>query len=340
MVLFDSLRIEYLIISVVVSFFATFLYIKFAINRGIIANLNFRTLHVNPIPSGGGIVFSMVFVTGQTYLWWLNQLSNTLFLLLSVGGGMAALFGFLDDLKDIRAKKKLAVQILLSGWSVYLLEGATLFYFGWLPSLISILATLLFLVWMMNAYNFMDGIDGMAISVAVFVSATIIGVLLWTRPESEFIVVMAMLLASSSAFMLFNWPPASIFMGDAGSVFFGYLFGSLILATVMVGDLSIWTWLVVFGYFFADIIVTQIMRIILVKKWYLAHRSHAYQNLARISGSHLKVTGGVTLYNLIWILPLTLWSALSPEMALYAVVLAVSPGLVVAYRYGPRLSSS
>jgi len=340
MVLFDSLRIEYLIISVVVSFFATFLYIKFAINRGIIANLNFRTLHVNPIPSGGGIVFSMVFVTGQTYLWWLNQLSNTLFLLLSVGGGMAALFGFLDDLKDIRAKKKLAVQILLSGWSVYLLEGATLFYFGWLPSLISILATLLFLVWMMNAYNFMDGIDGMAISVAVFVSATIIGVLLWTRPESEFIVVMAMLLASSSAFMLFNWPPASIFMGDAGSVFFGYLFGSLILATVMVGDLSIWTWLVVFGYFFADIIVTQIMRFILVKKWYLAHRSHAYQNLARISGSHLKVTGGVTLYNLIWILPLTLWSALSPEMALYAVVLAVSPGLVVAYRYGPRLSSS
>jgi len=147
-------------------------------------------------------------------------------------------------------------------------------------------------------------------------------------------------LASSSAFMLFNWPPASIFMGDAGSVFLGYLFGSLILVTVMMGDLSIWTWLVVFGYFFADTTVTQIMRVILVKKWYLAHRSHAYQNLARISGSHLKVTGGVVLYNLIWILPLTLWSALSPEMAFYAVALAVLPGVVVAYRYGPRLSSS
>jgi len=86
--------------------------------------------------------------------------------------------------------------------------------------------------------------------------------------------------------------------------------------------------------------VTQIMRVIFVKKWFLAHRSHAYQNLARISGSHLKVTGGVALYNLMWVLPLTLWSALSPEMALYAVVLAVSPGILVAYRYGPRLSSS
>ena len=206
-------------------------------------------------------------------------------------------------------------------------------------SFVSILATLLFLVWLMNAYNFMDGIDGMAVSGAVFVF-TMIGVLLWTSPESEFILIMLLLLASTLAFMLFNWPPASIFMGDAGSVFLGYIFGSLILVTVMVGDVTVWTWLVVFGYFFADITVTQIMRIILVKKWYLSHRSHAYQNLARITGSHRKVTGGVALYNLFWVLPLTLWSALSPDMALYAVLLAVIPGMVVAYRYGPRLSSS
>jgi Fuc2NAc and GlcNAc transferase len=323
-----------------VSFFGVYLYRKFSMNRNIVANPNFRTLHVSPIPAGGGIVFSMVFVVGLFYLWWLGQLSNDYFWVLAVGGGMAALFGFLDDLKNIRAKKKLAVQILLGGWTVFWLNGGTLFYFEWLPPLISIALTLLFLVWMMNGYNFMDGIDGMAVSGVVFVSATMIAVLLWTRPESEFIMVMALLLACSSAFLLFNWPPASIFMGDAGSVFLGYIFGSLILLTVMVGDVTVWTWLVVFGYFFADTTVTQIMRVILVKKWYLAHRSHAYQNLARITGSHLKVTGGVVLYNLIWILPLTFWSALSPEMALYAVVLAVTPGMVVAYRYGPRLSSS
>jgi Fuc2NAc and GlcNAc transferase len=320
------------------SLFSIFIYKKIAIKYGIVANPNFRTLHVHPIPAGGGIVFSMVFVKGISYLWWLNQLSDSLFLLLAAGGGVATLFGFLDDLKNIRAKEKMAVQIVLSSWGVFLLEGGTLFYFEWLPSLVSILVTLLFLVWLMNGYNFMDGIDGMAVSGADFVSATIIWVLLLTRPESEFIMVMSLVFASSSAFRLFNWPPASIFMGDAGSVFLGYLFGSLILVTVMVGDITVWTWLVVFGYFFADTTVTQIMRFILVKKWYLAHRSHAYQNLARISGSHLKVTGGVVLYNLIWILPLTLWSALSPEMALYAVVLAVSPGMVVAYRYGPRLS--
>jgi Fuc2NAc and GlcNAc transferase len=332
---------DYLLLNVFVfSLCGIIVYKKIAIKYTILANPNFRTLHVSPIPEGGGIVFSMVFVMGLVFLCWLNQLSNSLFLLLAVGGGVAALFGFFDDLKGIRAKKKLAVQFVLSGWVVFLLEGDNLFYFEWLPSLVSIPVTLLFLVWMMNGFNFMDGIDGMAVSGAVFVSATMIWVLLLTRPESEFIMVMALLLASSSVFIFFNWPPASIFMGDAGSVFLGYLFGTLILVTILVGDLTIWTWLVVFGYFFADTTVTQIMRVILVKKWYLAHRSHAYQNLARISGSHLKVTGGVVVYNLIWILPLTLWSALSPEMALYAVVLAVSPGIVVAYRYGPRLSSS
>jgi Fuc2NAc and GlcNAc transferase len=323
-----------------VSCICIFLYRKIAVRIGILANPNFRTLHINPIPVGGGIVFSMVIVVGLLYHWWLNQSSNNLFLLLAVGGGVAALFGFLDDLKDIRAIKKFVVQLFLSGWALFWLDGGPLLFIDWIPSLISIPVTILFLVWMMNGYNFMDGIDGMAISNAVFISGTVISVLLLTHPESEFIVIMALLLASSSAFMLFNWPPASIFMGDAGSVFLGYLFGSVILITIMVGDITIWTWLVVFGYFFADLTMTQITRIIFVKKWYLAHRSHAYQNLARITGSHLKITGGVFFYNVVWILPLTLWSALYPEMALYAVVLAISPGLVVAYRYGPLLSSS
>ena len=108
----------------------------------------------------------------------------------------------------------------------------------------------------------------------------------------------------------------------------------------MSGEISIWTWLVVFGYYFADTTVTQIMRLILVKKWYRAHRSHAYQNLARITGSHLKVSGGVVLYNVVWILPLTLWSAMKPETALLAVVLSITPGLIFSFKYGPMLSSS
>ena len=253
---------------------------------------------------------------------------------------MAALFGFLDDLKDIRASRKLAVHLLLSGWALFCLGGGPLLSIGWIPVLVAIPVTSLFLVWMVNAYNFMDGIDGMAVSSAVFVSGAITLVLLLTNGDSEFFSVFVLFLASISTFLFFNWPPASIFMGDSGSAFLGYIFGSLILFTVMSGDISIWTWLIVFGYFFADTTVTQLMRIILVKKWYLPHRSHAYQNLARITGSHIKVTGGVVLYNVVWILPLTIWSVMKPGMALFAVVLAIAPSLFFAFKYGPLLSSS
>lgn len=322
------------------SLIGVYLYRILSVRITIIAIPNRRSLHESPMPTSGGVIFAIVFIICLTILWWLNKLSDDLFFVLGMGSTVAVSFGFLDDMFEIGVKLKLIGQFILSCWVLFWFYDGLLISVGWLPSLIAIPITLLFLVWIINAYNFMDGIDGMAVSGAVFVSATMIWVLLWTRPESEFIMVLVLLLASSSAFMLFNWPPASIFMGDAGSVFLGYLFGSLILVTVMVGDVTIWTWLVVLGYFFADTSVTQIMRVILVKKWYLAHRSHAYQNLARITGSHLKVTSGVVLYNLIWILPLTFWSALSPETSLYAVVLAVFPGILVAYRYGPRLSSS
>lgn len=331
---------KFLIIPAVVSYFGIILYRRVAISRDIVANPNFRNLHTSPLPVGGGIVFSFVFVFSLFFIWWLNQISDDLFWVLAIGGGSTALFGFLDDLKDIRASSKLVAQFFLSGWLLFWLGGGPLLSIDWIPVLVAIPVTALFLVWMVNAYNFMDGIDGMAVSSAVFVSGVITLVLLLTNGDSEFFSVFVLFLASISTFLFFNWPPASIFMGDSGSAFLGYIFGALILFTVKSGDISIWTWLIVFGYFFADTTVTQLMRIILVKKWYLPHRSHAYQNLARITGSHLKVTAGVVLYNVVWILPLTIWSVMKPEMALFAVVLAIAPSLVFAFKYGPLLSSS
>jgi Fuc2NAc and GlcNAc transferase len=209
-----------------------------------------------------------------------------------------------------------------------------------MPIYITIPVILFFMVWMMNAYNFIDGIDGMAASGAIFVSITLALVLFLTDGPIEIVAIFILVASTVIGFILFNWPPATIFMGDAGSVFLGYIFGSLLLFTVLNNDISIWSWITVFGYFFADTTVTQIMRVILVKKWYLAHRSHAYQNLARITGSHLKVTGAVILYNIIWIFPLVVWSVLQPEMEVVAAILAVAPAMIVTYKYGPLLSSS
>ncbi len=323
-----------------VSLAGIFLYRKVAVSTGVLANPNFRTLHEFPVPKGAGIVFSIVFVFCVFALWKVDRLSEDLFLVLGVGGGAAALFGFLDDVYNIRASRKLIVQVCFSGWVLFWIdEGALLHIYG-ATDFVEIALLILFLVWMINAYNFMDGIDGMAVSGAFFVTGTLTLVMLLTNGASELAVLFFLLMASVGAFMVFNWPPARIFMGDAGSVFLGYIFGSFILVTVVRDDVSLWTWFVVFGYFFADTTVTLIARLILVKKWYDPHRSHAYQNLARITGSHLKITGGVTAYHLVWLLPFTLWTVLQPEMAVVATVLAVAPGLALAYKYGPVLSSS
>jgi len=329
-----------LVIVFFLSLSGIFLYQKLAVKMGILANPNFRTLHELPIPRGGGVVFSLLFSACVFSLWRLNQLPVNLFIVLGVGGCAATLFGFLDDVQDIRASKKLVVQVFLSGWALFWLDGGPLLHVEWIPDIVAILLSLFFLVWMMNAYNFMDGIDGMAASGAVFVTGALALIILLTSGLSELAFLFLLLMMTVGAFMVLNWPPASIFMGDAGSVFLGYIFGSFIFLTIMNGEVNPWTWLVVFGYFFADTTVTQIARLILVKNWYGAHRSHAYQNLARITSSHLRVTGGVAAYHLIWLLPLAFWTVLQPEMAMFAAVLAVTPGLILAYKYGPVLSSA
>ena len=335
------MKIVILIIGLfLISIIGLLIYKKIAINYNLLATINHRTLHSSSIPKGGGVVFSILTVLPVLFAWWKWQLSAEFFWVLGVGGFIAALVGFIDDVKNIRARIKLVVQLFLSSWVVFWLHENLLLRYDLLPNYVLILLLLFFMVWIINAYNFLDGIDGLAASGAIFVSSTIAIVLFLNNGTVEIMSVFILLATAVSGFMLFNWPPASIFMGDSGSIFLGYTFGALMLFTVKSGDLSIWNWLVVFGYFFADTTVTQITRVLLVKKWWHAHRSHAYQNLARITGSHLKVTSGVTIYHLFWILPLTLWSALVPEFALVAVFLAVSPAMVVAHMYGPRFSSS
>ena len=328
--------ILFFMFSVIVSL----MYKKIAINNNIIAIKNHRTLHAIPTPKGGGIVFSLLFLLSFILIWLNWQLPKELFLIIGVGVMVASIFGFIDDIKNIRAIFKLIVQIFLAAWVVCCLEYGGLLQLDWISNFLAIPFLLFFMVWIINAYNFIDGIDGFAASGAIFICLTLAVLLFITNGPIEIMAIFVLIAAVVSGFLLFNWPPATIFMGDAGSVFLGYVFGSLLLFTTLTSNISIWSWLTVLGYFFADTIITQILRVVLVKKWHLPHRSHAYQNLARITGSHLKVTRGVILYNLMWVLPLTLLSALRPEMGVVTAILAIMPALVIAFKYGPTFCSS
>jgi Fuc2NAc and GlcNAc transferase len=315
-------------------------YRAFAIRKGIVAPLNFRSLHQRPTPRGGGIVFSIVCVATVIGLSLTGVVDPKLFRALAVGGVVAAVFGFIDDARHVNAAVKLLVQMALAAWILVCFEGAALVDLPVTPRWVDVTLSWMGLVWLMNLYNFIDGIDGLAAMGAVSISAIAILALLPGGANWSVVLVLAALGLCSAGFLMFNWPPASIFMGDSGSLFLGFSFGALIAATLTAGDLSLWSWLVVFGYFAGDTTTTTLLRMAVADKWYGEHRSHAYQNLARIWDSHLRVVRGIALYHLVWLLPLAVWSVLAPSAAPLAAVLALAPVVVWTLRYGPLLSSS
>jgi len=318
-------------------------YRKIAVKFDIVARRNFRTLHKTDVPKGSGIVFSLVYITLVFILWTQGLVSNELSIAICLGGFAATIFGFIDDVIDVPAIIKLIVQISLCSFIVLSFgESPLLLSTTHAPIKTGVLGMIVsvgILVWLINLYNFMDGVDGMAASGAVFICGTISSVLFFASGNIELGLIVALLASSCSGFLIFNWPPASIFMGDAGSVFIGYVFGVLIMYTMLQGDISIWTWITVFGYFGIDTTTTLVLRIIHVKKWYGAHRSHAYQNLARIWDSHSKVLAVVICYHLLWVLPLTILSISYAQYQEIICLLATFPVIIWTLKYGPLLSS-
>lgn len=332
-----------LVLATTATVIGSLLYRNVALQRGIIAKISSRTLHDRTVARGGGLVFASVFVVGIFVCWLRGGLSAWVMLALGVGGMAAAVVGFIDDVYEVSPLKKLATQICLSIW-LFVVFYAPLYEpvflsAGVIERTFATLVLIFIPVWLINLYNFIDGIDGLAISSSVFVCATGMIVLGLTGGSSVTFFLFALLGASCVGFLFLNIPPARIFMGDAGSIFLGYCIAAILLVTVAGGEISPWTWICMLSYFLGDTTTTTISRMFLVKRWYGVHRSHAYQNLARIYKSHGKVTYGVALFNILWALPLSVWSTIRPEWGPGAALIAVAPPVVWTLRFGPRLSS-
>ena len=316
------------------------IYRIFAIKKSIIANPNFRNLHQNPTPRGGGIVFSTVFLMALLVLWISSFIDSSLMWAVFFGGSIAAYFGFIDDVIEVRAKTKLIVQCALAVWVLFCFGGVPLVDFPLTTYFIDLVISWFAMVWLMNAYNFMDGSDGMAASGAIFFCLAAIVSLSLGSGDLTLIAIFGLLGVCCIGFLLSNWPPARIFMGDSGSLFLGYFFCALIARTVNTGQITLWTWLIMLAYFLGDTTTTSTIRIFITKPWYGVHRSHAYQNLVRISQNHLSVLSGVLIFHFLWLLPLVIWSVLTPRYAPLAFWFAYTPVVLWTIRYGPRFSSS
>ncbi len=330
--------IPYLVLATFVSAAGTWAVRRYAGRSGIVAIPGHRSLHSSPTPRGGGIAIAAAFLLVATAIWLTWGVPTGMALGLGAGGAAAAILGFIDDRHEIAQRFKLAIYMALSAWALVAAGAKPLAGVAFVPDPVMLLLSWIALVWLINLYNFIDGIDGMAASAAVGICA-LLCVALW-GVDRNLVVVVALLGAASLGFLVFNWPPASIFMGDAGSLFLGFAFAALLAWTVTRGAVSIWTWLCILGYHASDTTTTTALRMLRTRRFWEGHRSHAYQNLARILASHRIVVSGVILYQVLWLLPLTIWSVRRPETAPLAAALAVAPAVLWTLRFGPRLSAT
>jgi Fuc2NAc and GlcNAc transferase len=180
----------------------------------------------------------------------------------------------------------------------------------------------------------MDGIDGIAASEAIFVTGAAAALALGAGRLSGATGVELVTAAACAGFAAWNWPPARIFMGDVGSGYLGFLIGVLAVAEARENPVALWIWLILGGVFFVDATVTLVRRLVRRERVSQAHRSHAYQWLARRWKSHKKVTLGVTAVNVLWLLPCCYFAVQNPRLAAATALLALIPVAIAALLAG------
>ncbi|WP_232916990.1 MraY family glycosyltransferase, partial [Pseudomonas corrugata] len=279
------------------------------------------------------IVFS--FLLADMVLLAAGVISPPFFMAVFFPGILVATLGFVDDHGHVSARWR-----LLGHFAAAL--GA-LFCFGDVPS-ISIagfvirswyvcgVLAVFYLVWMINLYNFMDGIDGLASVEALTVTLSAV-FLYWLTGLGYLIWAPLVMAASVGGFLFFNFPPARIFMGDAGSGFIGLILGVLSVSGAMAASQLLWSWIILLGVFIVDATYTLGRRLLHGERIYEAHRNHAYQSASRMHGSHLVVTMTVGLINICWLLPIAVLVACMKLEGSLGVVVAYVPLVILAHRY-------
>jgi Fuc2NAc and GlcNAc transferase len=325
----------------IVSWGLTFILIRYAITRSLLDIPNERSSHSVPIPRGGGVAIVVAFTSVLPFLTMSDLLSQSMLTGLFCSGALIAIIGFADDHGHIAARWRLLGHFISAAWMLYWIGGlAPVDLFGFSIDLgwVGVVLGLVFLVWMLNLYNFMDGIDGLASSEAIC-ACVAMSLVYWVRGDVELISSLLALAAATMGFLLWNFPPAKVFMGDAGSGFLGIILGGLVLQAAAVSSELLWSWLIMLGVFIVDATLTLLRRLIRGDKVYEAHRTHAYQHATQYFEGHLVVTLGVVGINIFWLLPIALLVGRGNFDGVCGVVVAYAPLLLLAWKLGGGIPS-
>jgi UDP-N-acetylmuramyl pentapeptide phosphotransferase/UDP-N-acetylglucosamine-1-phosphate transferase len=266
---------------------ATWLALILLRKRDILDHPNERSSHHRPTPRGGGIAIVAILGIGWLTAAFALQSDAARPGVLLIGA-LLALFSFVDDLRGLSVAIRLALQVLAVAAGVAMLPADQPIFQGMLPPWWDAIAAGLVWLWFVNLYNFMDGIDGIAGVETLAIAAGIAIIALLVPPLADLAVPAAVLAAAAAGFLVWNWQPARIFMGDVGSVGIGFLTGWLLL---WLAGKGYWAPALILPlYFLADASVTLGRRLLRGEAVWRAHRSHFYQQAVIGGLTHARVS--------------------------------------------------
>ncbi len=283
---------------------------KYTIAQAMIDRPVERSSHSVPTPRGGGLAITLVLLATIAGVWIFAGISNKVFAALGGGTLVIAWIGWLDDRRGTPPIVRAGVHAAAAVWAVAWLGGFPKVCLGGSAVDLGILGSLLAVVglmWSTNLYNFMDGIDGIA-GVQGMCVGFFGGILLLLAGQWGLAAVTIAISGSCAGFLYWNRTPARIFMGDVGSCSLGYVFGAMAVASENLGAVPVVYWAVLAAVFVFDATVTLTFRLIAGHSWKSAHRDHAYQRATQAGLTHMQVSVGVLLLNIVLgLLALWMW---------------------------------
>lgn len=305
--------------------------------RQILDHPNVRSSHAVPTPRGGGLGVAAGLLTGTAVV---AGLPGPVRAAVLVSAGAFGLIGLLDDLRGLPLLQRLGSQVVVAGlslvWLLDAMSGPTL----WV--LVFGAGCLVWLVAYVNAFNFMDGINGISAAQAV-----VAGAAWWAVGHAEGVAALAgggaVVAGAALAFLPYNFPRAHVFLGDVGSYLLGGTLGALLVVGLRAG-IPFEAMVAPLSVYLADTGTTLVRRALAGEVWYLPHRRHAYQRLTQRGWSHARTTAFVAVVMAVCsgLGALSLRGSLAPRAAGDVALLAVlalyflSPSLLERRRLGAR----
>lgn len=310
--------------TIVISWYLVKRLISVLEKRQIMDTPNERTLHRGAVPRGGGLVIVFALSLALMVFSVLDH-RTLLFAGLLITLLLWAGLSWWDDQHDLSARFRFLWQLVFAAMGVIAfgfinpvyVSPRIWFELAWFAPLVSLIG----IVWMANLYNFMDGLDGLAAGQTIIASITL-AVWFAQLGDTNLALVCSVLAAASYGFLLWNWSPAKIFMGDVGSISIGAFFATLIIVATTRYNISVIALIILFGVFVYDATATLLSRFVRGENISQAHRTHYYQRLATMGIAHQKIAVAALIFMLLCSLIASL-AASSRDMIGLAILLFV-----------------